>query len=51
MFGPTDQVFAELNKQQKQAQQALLSQKQEKKEATQKKTAAPTVNVVDIGTS
>lgn len=51
MFGPTDQVLAELNKQQKQAQQALLSQQQEKKEATQKQTATPTVNVVDIGAS
>lgn len=50
MFGPTDQVLAELNKQQKQAQQALLSQQQEKK-ATQKETATPTVNVVDIGAS
>ena len=51
MFGPTDQVLAELSKQQKQTQQALLNQKPEKKEAAQKDTATPTVNVVDIGTS
>ncbi|MDH5553429.1 MAG: ATP-binding cassette domain-containing protein, partial [Nitrosomonas sp.] len=51
MFGPTDQVLAELNKQQKQAQQALSNQQQEKEEATQKAAATPTVNVVDIGTS
>lgn len=51
MFGPTDQVLAELNKQQKQAQQALSNQQQGKKEATQKEAATPTVNVVDIGTS
>jgi len=51
MFGPTNQVLAELNKQQKQTQQALLNQQQEKKEATQKEAATPTVNVVDIGTS
>lgn len=48
MFGPTDQVLAELNKQQKQTQQALLAQQKEKKETTQ---ATQTVNVVDIGTS
>ncbi|MCH9664491.1 MAG: ATP-binding cassette domain-containing protein, partial [Gammaproteobacteria bacterium] len=51
IFGPTDQVLAELSKQQKQTQQALANQQQEKKEAAQKETTTPTVNVVDIGTS
>lgn len=50
MFGPTDQVLAELGKQQKQAQQALLAQQQEKTQAAQGQTAQ-TVNVVDIEAS
>ena len=51
MFGPTNQVLAEMNKQQKQSQQALSNQQQKKKEATQKEATIPTVNVVDIGAS
>ncbi|MDP1951913.1 MAG: type I secretion system permease/ATPase [Nitrosomonas sp.] len=46
MFGPTDQVLAELTKQQKQAQQTLLTQQQEKKQAAEQSQAPRTVNVV-----
>ena len=38
LFGPTNQVIEALNKQQQQAQQALLAQKEAKKQATQNPT-------------
>ncbi|MBK9663512.1 MAG: type I secretion system permease/ATPase [Nitrosomonas sp.] len=38
LFGPTNQVIEALNKQQQQAQQALLAQKEAKKQATQNTT-------------
>lgn len=50
MFGPTDQVLAELTNMQKQAQQAPMTQPQEKNQTAGQGQAVQTVNVVDINT-